>query len=139
MNTDVESTLATYPVAVQSRLLAIRKLIFQVASDHKVIGEIKECLKWGEPAYLTSTTKSGTTIRLAWKSKAPDEYRLLVNCQTDLIDTCRTLYPHLSYDGNRAIRFHLDDEPPTTVLLQIIEMALTYHINKKPSSKQVRK
>lgn len=34
-------------------------------------GPIEETLKWGDPAYVTSATKSGSTIRVVWK-KAGD-------------------------------------------------------------------
>ena len=34
-------------------------------------GPIEETLKWGDPAYVTSATKSGSTIRVVWKKARP--------------------------------------------------------------------
>ena len=65
----VAEVIKCYPDEIQLKILDIRKLIFELASDDKRIGRITETLKWNEPAYLTDETKSGSTIRLAWSSK----------------------------------------------------------------------
>jgi hypothetical protein len=62
----------------------LRELIFDVAASTDGVGEIEETLRWGEPAYLTSQSKSGTTIRIGWKSSRPAEYAVFFHCQTDL-------------------------------------------------------
>lgn len=126
-DTRVAATFARYPAAARARVLALRDLIFATAERIDGVGAIEETLKWGEPAYLTSETKSGTTVRLAYKDAEPDRYRLLVHCQTSLIDTFRTLHPELEYEGDRAIVFAVDEEPPIDAVAHCIEMALTYH------------
>jgi len=47
---------------VQKKLMQLRKLIFDVASATEGVGELEETLKWGQPSYLTSQSKSGSTI-----------------------------------------------------------------------------
>ena len=74
-------------------MLLLRELIFATAAATPGVGALEETLKWGEPAYLTSATRSGSTIRLAWKPARPEQYAMFFNCQTTLVDTFRTLFP----------------------------------------------
>lgn len=77
----------------------------------------EETLKWGEPAYLTSSTGSGSTIRINWKKKRPSEYAVYFNCQTTLVDTFRTLFPKdFKFEGNRVLVFSQTDTIPRDAL-----------------------
>ena len=131
----VAKVFASYPANVRRKLLAIRELIFSSASSIDGVGKIEETLKWGEPAYLTSMSKSGSTIRIAWKKSAPLQYAMYFNCQTNLIDTFRTLFrSEFKFEGNRAIVFDVSEKVPTDSLRICIAAALTYHRNKaRPS------
>ena len=80
-----------YPANARHQLLALRDLIFKTASNTAGVGQIEETLKWGEPAYLTPDSKSGSTIRIAWKKSAPSLRSMYFNCNTSLVDTFRTL------------------------------------------------
>ena len=132
MNKDVAKKFESYPVNVRPQMLRLRELIFEVASTAKGVGELEETLKWGEPAYLTPRTKSGSTIRIDWKSKRPDQYAMYFNCKTTLVDTFRTLFPDdFIYEDNRAIVFELDQKIPETELKVCIGMALRYHSDKR--------
>lgn len=71
MDQFVAKRFASYPASVQPKLAHLRRLIFFVAAQDERIGELEETLKWGVPAYLTSVSKSGTTIRIDWEAKAP--------------------------------------------------------------------
>jgi len=64
MPQNVTDVFARLPAPVKARLLAIRGLIFQLSDGMDSVGPLTETLRWGEPAYLTQTSKSGTTIRL---------------------------------------------------------------------------
>lgn len=120
------------PPAIRRKLLALRTLILATAATTKGVGKLQETLKWGEPAYLTAETGSGSTIRLAWKPSKPGQYAMLFNCQTTLIDTFRARFPtQLRCEGNRAIVFALDDKVPVKALQTCIADALTYHLGKK--------
>ena len=61
---DVAAAFATFPAAVRGRLLDVRRVIFATAEELEGVGPLTEALKWGEPAYLTAASKSGSTIRL---------------------------------------------------------------------------
>jgi hypothetical protein len=116
-----------YPPKIRRKLLAIRKLVFKTAAATQGVGELQETLKWGEPAYITSKTNSGSTIRLAWKRATPTEFAVYFNCQTSLVDTFRTLFPSgLRFEGNRAIVFSESDAVNNTILSVCITVALTY-------------
>lgn len=70
-NLAVQAKFASYPLVPRKRLLALRELIFRVATDTPGVGEVEESLKWGEPSY-TTLNKSGSPFRMDWKARAPD-------------------------------------------------------------------
>lgn len=122
-NAAVAQTFAAYPPFMRRKLLALRQLILDTASAPPGVGKIEETLKWGEPVYLTSASKSGSTIRLGPVKSSPSQYALYFNCNTTLVSTFRTLFPQaLRYDGNRAIVLDGADALPFC-----IQAALTYH------------
>jgi hypothetical protein len=128
----VERTFAAYPPAMRRKLLALRALIFETAAATDGVGELDETLKWGEPAYVTAQSRSGSTIRIDWKKNKPAQYAMYFHCQTNLVETFRTIFPReFTYEGNRAIVFAADARVPVDALSLCIETALTYH-RKKP-------
>jgi hypothetical protein len=127
----VKDTFNTYPKEIRTELLSLRELIFTTAASQPCVGQITETLKWGEPAYLTEKSKSGSTIRIGWKKSAPDQYSMYFNCQTNLIETFRTLFAEdFKFEGNREIVFQVGSEIPKACLALCIEMAQTYHLSK---------
>lgn len=125
---NVAQVLASYPLPIQVQILAVRALIFATAAATEGVGVLEETLKWGEPAYLTTQSRSGSTLRLAWKPTQPEQYGLYFNCQTTLVATFRTLFPDtLKFAGNRAIVFAASESPPQETLAYCIAAALTYH------------
>ena len=132
MRPEVAETFAKYPEAIRRKALIVRQLIFDTAAGIEGVGPIEEALRWGEPAYLTSTTKSGSTIRLGWKPSAPDRYALYFHCKTTLVDTFRAMFDdELTFEGNRAITLDVGDKLPTAELATCIGLALTYHRRKQ--------
>lgn len=112
--------------------MRLRQLIFETAAEMDRVGPLEETLKWGQPSYLTSKSKSGTTIRIDQIGSEHGQYSLFVHCQTTLISTFRDFYPEeLSYDGKRAIVFDVNEDPPENPLRHCIALALTYHLDKK--------
>lgn len=110
-------------------LLKIRALVFQNAASNPVIGPLTETLKWGQPAYLTEASKSGSTLRLGEKDGCGVIY---LNCKTTLVDSMRDIYPgSFKYHGTRAVMFPLDAPLPKNPLAHCIEMTLTYHLTKR--------
>lgn len=117
-------------------MIVLRRLILETAAATDGVGPIVETLKWGEPAYLTAASKSGSTIRLGWKRSAPRRYALHFHCRTNLVDSFRAQFPDvLNFEGNRAIVFEQSATQPTDALAICIAAALTYHRNKKPRPK----
>ena len=112
-------------------LLSLRELVFEAAEANPDIGPLTETLKWGEPSYLTDKTGSGTTLRMDWKAKSPDQVGLYVNCQTTLVDSFRGLFPELRFEGKRAVLFDLREPLPRDTVRLCIDMVLTYHRRKR--------
>jgi len=127
----VNAVYNAFPKKAQNRLKELRALIFAEAEANPAIGPLTETLKWGEPSYLTEKTKSGTTIRLAWKPAKPDQCALLVNCQSTLVSDWRELYGSVfKFEGKRAIIFDLNAPYPADAVRHCIALALTYHLNR---------
>jgi len=113
-----------YPDAQCEKLLFLRQLIFEAASEMG-IDDLKETLKWGEPSYLT---KHGSTIRIGWRKSQPKKYAIFFHCKTTLVDTFREIYSEqFTFEGNRAIVFKMDDVVPVTELKHCMALSLTYH------------
>jgi Domain of unknown function (DU1801) len=128
----VAQVFEAYPANMRSKLLLLRELILETAASTAEVGTLEETLKWGEPAYLTSSSGSGSTIRIAWKRAKPTEYAMYFNCKTTLVDRFKTLFPNeFKFEGNRAIVFTESQVPPNDVLAFCIEAALTYHSASK--------
>jgi Domain of unknown function (DU1801) len=128
----VAAHFGSYPAEVRKRMLALRALVFDVAANTEGVGELEETLKWGEPAYVTAQTKTGSTVRMDWKAKRPDTYSVYFNCNTDLVDRFRNMFPtEFRFEGNRAIVFNLKDRIAKDALAVCIAASLTYHSNKE--------
>jgi uncharacterized protein DUF1801 len=124
----VAKVFATYPPKLRKRLLAVRRLIFEVAKQTKGVGKLEETLKWGEPAYVTAETGSGSTIRINRHKKQDGQYAVYFHCQTTLVDSFRGLFPsQFKFEGNRCIVFDDGERVPVAELKICIGMALTYH------------
>ena len=124
-NPKVQAVFDNYPKGYQKKLLQLRQLILNTAEEIEGIDELEETLKWGEPSYLA---KKGSTIRIDWKPKKPDQYAVYFKCTSKLVTTFKEIYPkEFKYETTRAIYFNLDDKVPEKKLKHCIELALTYH------------
>ena len=138
-NPEVAFVFASYPPKFRRKLLALRSLVYEVARTTEGVGALDETLKWGEPAYLTAETGSGTTVRIHWKKSAPTQYGMYFHCQTTLVESFRAHFPHdFEFEGNRAIVFGENDVVPAEKLSVCIAAALTYHRDKRASRRGVR-
>jgi hypothetical protein len=128
----VDAVFSAYPGPIKTKLLALRRLIFDTARTTTGVGALQETLKWGQPSYLTAETRSGSTIRIDRVKSAANQYAVYFHCQTDLVETFRELYPtELSYGGNRSILLNAENDIPETPLRHCVALALTYHLNKR--------
>ncbi len=131
-NAAVASVYRAYPPALRKHMMVLREMVLATAAGIEGVGEIEESLKWGEPAYLTTRSKSGSTIRIDWKPARPTEYAVHFNCQTTLVETFRTLFPNeLHFEGNRALLLKIGSPLPRDALRFCITAALTYHLRKR--------
>ena len=122
-------TLSGLPDHLKEKLFSLRELILETAVENPAIGPLEETLKWGEPAFLTSATKAGTTVRINRHNKDNNQYAIYVHCRTDLLDRYRQLYSDtLTFDGDRAVVFNIAEKPPLEAVKHCIAMALTYHL-----------
>ena len=132
----VDAVFSAYPKPIKTKLLALRRLIFDTAEATNGVGRLEETLKWGQPSYLTPETKSGSTIRIDQVKSAANQYAVYFHCQTDLVETFRELYPsEFSYGGNRSILLSTEDAIPEPALRHCVALALTYHLNKRKGAK----
>lgn len=128
---EIAAVFKSFPDDMRKRLLALRALILETAENTEGVGKIQETLKWGVPSYLTSESKSGTTIRLA-PTRSDRRYGLYVHCQTSLIKEFSQKKPDVfCYEGTRALILNTDVEPSRPELVEFITAALTYHSRKK--------
>ena len=128
---EVNRAFGALPAPIGKRLLQVRDLIFAIATAHDDIGRLTETLKWGEPAYLTDETGSGSTIRLG-RLKDSEHAAILFNCKTTLIDTFRERFPdQFEYRQTRALLLPAAGKLPKRELSICLSLALTYHLDRR--------
>ncbi|KAB7529326.1 DUF1801 domain-containing protein [Flagellimonas olearia] len=124
-NPEVKMVFDRYPDWAREKLLVLRELIVETAKETEDISSLEETLKWGEPSYLT---KNGSTIRMDWKSKTPNQYALYFKCTSRLVETFKATFQNVfEFEGKRALVFQKDDEIAVEELKHCIRAALTYH------------
>lgn len=106
-------------------MLSLRELIIETAKETEQVSSLEETLKWGEPSYLTPV---GSTVRIDWKEKTPDQYAMYFQCTSRLVETFRLVFgSKFQYEGKRAIIFKMKQKIPVEELKACIRAALTYH------------
>ena len=131
INTDprVDEVFANYPDLVRDKMQFLRELVIETAQEIEGVDILEETLKWGEPSYLT---KNGSTLRIDWKKKTPDQYAMYFKCTSRLVDTFRLVFDQtFKFEGKRAIIFQLNQKIPELELKKCIKACLTYHKVKK--------
>ncbi len=121
----VHEVFKSYPDFVQNKMYFLRALIIETAKEIPEITALEETLKWGEPSFLT---KTGSTLRIDWKAKTPNQYQMYFKCTSRLVETFKLVFGDLfEYEKNRAIVFQLDQEIPIAELKKCIKATLMYH------------
>lgn len=122
---EVKAVFATFPASARKVLMAARARIFALAEEQGV-GPLTEALKWGQPSYLTESTKAGSTIRLGLHKGKP---AVFFTCSSSLVDGFRADFGEaLTYQGNRAVML---EDPFPDVLDICFARALIYHRAKR--------
>ena len=124
-NPKVNEKFKSYPAHIRPKMKALRKLILESAEELSEVVELEETLKWGEPSYLN---KYGSTIRMDWKAKTPEQYAIYFKCTSKLVTTFKEVFPEeFQFEKNRAIVFNLNEKVPEKPLKKCIKAALIYH------------
>ncbi len=106
-----EIVFASYPDFVRDKMQFLRQLVIEIAEEIKEISKLEETLKWGEPSFLV---KNGSTLRMDWKAKSPDQYAMYFKCTSRLVDTFRLVFDNkFQFEGSRAIVFQINEKIPT--------------------------
>jgi hypothetical protein len=121
----VNDVFANYPDFVRDKLQHLRELVIETAEETEGVTVLEETLKWGEPSFVT---KNGSTLRMDWKEKTPDQYAMYFQCTSRLVNTFRLVFDHkFQFEGKRAIVFKLSEKIPELELKQCIRASLIYH------------
>lgn len=124
-NSKVDEIFANYPEKVREKMQFLRALVIETAEETEGVDELQETLKWGEPSFVT---KNGSTLRMDWKEKSPEQYAMYFQCTSRLVHTFRIVFDgKFQYEGNRAIVFGLNQKIPELELKECIKASLTYH------------
>lgn len=108
-------------------MIALRDLVFEIASELPQIGPLEEALKWGQPAFVTPAKKAASSLRVGPHKRA--EFALYVHCQTSLISEYQAQFPDQDrFDGNRAILFDTAEQIDPLRHGWLIRRALCYHL-----------
>ena len=114
-----------YPKSVQKQMFQLRTFVLETAIEIEGLESLEETLKWGEPSYLT---KHGSTLRMDWKTKTPNQYAIYFKCTSRLVETFKLIFSDIfQFVGKRAIVFQLNQKIPVEELNQCIAITLTYH------------
>lgn len=125
---EIEKIFDGMPDSVSRSLRAARLAIFQAADKAAGVGPVTEALRWGEPAYLTLSPKTGTTLRLSQIDGWP---AVMVPCSTTIIRDARDRFGDLpDLSGKRGVILGGDAQ----LVDYVINAGLTYHLRKKAQS-----
>ena len=130
---EVNAVFAAYDDRVRAELLVLRQLLLDTAAQTADVGAVEETIKWGQPSYLTSETRSGSTIRIAPTGPGTaHDYAMYFICHTNLIESFMSQFGDVfAYDGKRGLLFSVDAGIPEAELQECVAMALTYHLAKQ--------
>jgi hypothetical protein len=140
MSAEFSHAISGYSPRVKLRLEALRHLVLDMAAKTDGVGRIEETLKWNQPSFLTSETGSGSSIRIDGIRGELEKYAIYFHCQSGLIDLFKERYGKaLTYEGNRALIFNVNQELPTEIVGHCISLALTHHLRKKSANLSAKK
>ena len=128
-DSDIEDIYNAFPSPIKIKCLQLRRAIFDIACNDPKIGIIEETLRWNEPAYIPSQSKSGSMIRIQHNPNKPYDFALVFLCSTTLIAQFKEQYPNIfTFGGNRTLEFMAAQPLPMSEINNCILQALTYYI-----------
>ncbi|SEJ32157.1 DUF1801 domain-containing protein [Demequina mangrovi] len=128
------AALLDHPAPVRERLLALRRLVLDVAASTGEAGPAVETLKWGQASFLPSGPRVGTPVRLD-RVRGTDDVAVLVHCRTTLVDEFRHRHgARFRYDGTRAIVLSASEPIPEDELRGFVREAFSYRRRERRAS-----
>lgn len=121
---DVRATYQSWPAPAMQQAWQVRTILLDTAP---AIGSapVVESLKWGEPALRPR--RGGTTLRIAWSPRQPDDIGLFVDCKTDLCQRMSGDFPQaFSYAPPRAMYLPVAGDLPKDALRHLARIAFRY-------------
>lgn len=114
----------TFPTPARKRLLELREIIGEVASNEADCSPLSETLKWGQPSYLSPV---GSTVRLGTMSAHPEYVAVFFTCSTRLVTTFKMVFNGaFIFEANRAILIPIKGDYPKQELEGCLVAALRY-------------
>ncbi len=118
--------------AVIAALAALRDIIRETGKTAAPAGLI-ETTKWGQPAFLSATPRTGTTVRIDALPAEPGKVAIFFHCKTSLVERFRSLFPNdFEFRGNRALVLDAHQPLPHEAIATCVALALTYY---KPAAR----
>ncbi|MGJ8625409.1 MAG: hypothetical protein ACSHXB_00505 [Sulfitobacter sp.] len=131
----LRARISDWPEAAQHAILHCRTMFHDIATKADV-GALDEALKWGQPSWRPVKPRTGSTLRMDWNPKFPNQMSLFVDCKTDLAARMQDLYPDLpANDGQRHLAISLDAPLPEQALAHLADMTFTYHRSKPKTAR----
>lgn len=123
---NVQNAYDVFPACPRVGTLALCNLIFETAQSIPECPQPIECLRWGQPAYITPI---GSTLRIGLPKSGG--FALYAHCQSTIISQfSQSFGGDFSIEGNRAILFQTVEDIQPEKLRLLIGHALTY--KRKP-------
>jgi len=120
----VRAAYDAFPEKAWQGTMLLRDLIFQTTYELPNSPPLTECLRWGQPAYITP---KGSTLRIGVPKSGG--FALFTHCQSTIISQFAQTYGvDYTFDGNRAVLFDSIDQIDPEPLKILIKHALTYKI-----------
>lgn len=125
-NPNIQAVFDAMPPDTRIGAMALRDLIFETAATIPDLGKVTECLRWGQPAYITNI---GSTLRIG--APKTGGFALYAHCQSSIIsDFAQTFGADFQIEGNRAVLFKTPADIQPDKLRLMIQHGLTY--KRKP-------
>jgi hypothetical protein len=118
----VQIVFDAFPKPAQDGALVLRGLIFETAADLPDVSLLTECLRWGQPSYITPI---GSALRIGIPKHGA--FALFAHCQSTIISQIEQTFGNdFCIEGNRAVLFDTTEDIQPNKLRLLIEHALTY-------------
>ncbi len=124
---EIQAAYDRFPASLRNGAMVLRALIYETAKGIEEIDAPTECLRWGQPSYITPI---GSTLRIGIPKSGG--FALYAHCQTTIISQFSQVFgADYNIEGNRAVTFQSIDDIQPKKLRLMIEHALTYKRKRK--------